>query len=230
VGKDEPLLRADVIKYVSSRQGIVEEQYDEKGNLQYRVYIQKEPQQLIFVFVRERQYLKLPMGESWARLMDRLTPRGLVEYFKSGNYQELGPGRFEGRDVEGFAVSDAGLFPLADQYRFLFPVEGIQWRFWIDTETLLPAGADLEVTTGRGLFTAFKKLRITCHDYDMKYDQEIPATMFDPNIPEDYTPLNLESVAEKNAAWIGVGALPIVGIVAHRRHRRIQLRKGPIAK
>ena len=85
--------------------------------------------------------------------------------------------------------------------------------------------ADLEVTTGRGLFTVFKELRITCHDYDMEYDPNIPSTVFDPNIPADYTPLNLESVVKENAAWLGVGGLPLAGIIARRRRRRAHQRE-----
>ncbi|MCU0916017.1 MAG: hypothetical protein MUC88_15865 [Planctomycetes bacterium] len=232
LGQEEPFLRAQVVKYCSSRHGVVEEQYDEQGNLMARAYILKEAQQLIFVFPQGKQYLKLPMSESWARIMDYLTPKALVAYFQSGDYKELGPSRCDGHDVEGFEVTDTSLFPLADQQHFLFrlfPVEAVQWRFWIDTKTLLLAGADLEVTTGRGLFTLFKRMRVTCHDYDIQYNQEIPAAVFDPNIPDDYTPLNLGSLAEKNAAWLGVGAVPVAaGIVVHRRrHRHAGARQTP---
>ncbi len=59
----------------------------------------------------------------------------------------------------------------------------------------------------------------------MVYDVNIPATVFDPNIPADYTPLNVESTLQENAAWLGVGALPVVGLVAHRRRRRARARR-----
>ncbi len=219
-GNDEPLLRAEAVKYISSRQGIVEEQYDQEGNLMHRVYIQKEPQQLVFLFVKGKQYLMMPMADSWARLMENLTPKGIVEHFKAGNCKELGPAKIDGHDVVGFETLDAGSFPIPQQYHFLFPIEGIKWQFWIEEKSLLPVAIDLEVTTGRGLFTSFKKMRITCHAYDMQYDQEIPASVFDPNIPDDYVPLNLESIVQENAAWLGVGALPVIGFVAYRRRSR----------
>lgn len=226
IGKEEPLLRADVVKYLSFERGVVEEQYDEGGSLKYRVYILKDPQQIILVLVDEKKYLKLPLTDSWARLMDHLTPKSIVEHFKAGNCRNLGPAKVDGHDVEGFETNNTEIFPIPEQYRFLFPIKDIKWQFWIGKDDPLPVSADLEVTTGRGLFTAFKELRITCHDYDMKYDQSIPDTVFDPNIPEDYTPLNLESVAEKNAAWLGVGVLPVVGIIVGRRCRRRSRRRG----
>ncbi len=219
-GKDEPLLRTDVIKYVSSHHGIVEEQYDEEGNLMYRVYIRKEPQEFVLLFVREKQYLKMPIADSWARLMENLTPKGIVDHFKAGNCKELGPAEIDGHDVVGFETLDAGMFPIPGQYRFLFPIREIKWQFWIDDRSLLPIAADLEVTTGRGLFTSFKELRITCHDYDVRYDEDIPETVFDPNIPADYVPLNLESAVKDNAAWLGLGGIPI-GLLLYRRRRRL---------
>jgi hypothetical protein len=56
--------------------------------------------------------------------------------------------------------------------------------------------------------------------------QDIPSTVFDPNIPADYTPLSVESTLKANAAWLGVGTLPVIGIVAQRRRARTRRRKG----
>jgi hypothetical protein len=227
IGKEEPMLRANVVKYVSFDRGVVEEQYSEAGNLMYRVYILKDPPQIILVFPEEKKYLKLPLADSWANLIDNLTPRAIVEHFKSGDYKDLGPATVDGHDVEGFEANDPEIWPIPKQYWFLFPIRNIKWQFWIDVDKdlPLPMAVDLEVTTGRGLFTLFKELRITCHAYDMDYDQDIPSTVFDPNIPADYTPMNLESTIKENAAWIGVGSLPVVGFVAHRRHRRARSRQ-----
>jgi hypothetical protein len=224
IGKDEPLLKTNVIQYLSFDRGIVDEQYSESGELQGRAYIQNNPPQITVVFPREKKYVKLPLTDSAARLMERLTPRALVEYFQAGDSTDLGTTTIDGHEVTGFETRDSGLFPISGQYRFLFPIKDIKWQFWISKD-LLPVAADLEVTTGRGLFTVFKELRIVCHDYDMVYDVNIPATVFDPNIPADYTPLNVESTLKENATWLGVGALPVVGLVAQRRRRRARSRR-----
>jgi hypothetical protein len=218
-GKDEPLLKTNVVKYLSFDRGIVDEQYGEDGRLQARAYILKDPPQITIVLVEDKKYVKLPLTDSAARLMERLTPRAIVEYFKAGDCTDLGTATVDGHEVTGFETRDTGLFPISGQYRFLFPIKDIKWQFWISKD-LLPVTADLEVTTGRGVFTLFKELRITSHNYDMEYDPNIPSTVFDPNIPADYTPLNLESTIKENAAWIGVGTLPVVGLVVHRRRRR----------
>ena len=219
MGKDEPWLKTNVVQYVSSERGIVDEQYGEEGRLQARAYIQKDPPQIICMLVEQKKYMKLPLTDSAARLMARLTPKALVEYFKAGDCTDLGTATIDGHEVTGFETRDSGLFPIPGQYRFLFPIKDIKWQFWISKD-LLPVTADLEVTTGRGVFTVFKELRITCHDYDIEYDPNIPSTVFDPNIPADYTPLNLESTVKENAAWLGLGTLPVVGFVIHRRRRK----------
>jgi len=224
IGKEEPMLKTNVVKYLSFERGVVEEQYDEAGSLMYRVYILKDPPQIIFVLIEQKKYLKLPLADSWARLMEHLTPKDIVGHFKAGDCKDLGPAQVDGHDVEGFETNNSEMWPIPERYRFLFPIKDIKWQFWIDIDKdlPLPVAADLEVTTGRGLFTLFKELRITCHDYDMDYDQIIPPTVFDPNIPADYTPLNLESAIKENAAWLGVGALPVIGIIAHRRRHRMK--------
>jgi hypothetical protein len=224
IGKDEPLLKTNVIQYLSFDRGIVDEQYGQDGRLQGRAYILKDPPQIVIVLVEDKKYVKLPLTDSAARLMERLTPTAIEEYFKAGDSTDLGTTTIDGHEVTGFETRDSGLFPISGPYRFLFPIKDIKWQFWISKD-LLPVAADLEVTTGQGLFTVFKELRIVCHDYDMVYDVNIPATVFDPNIPADYTPLNVESTLKENAAWLGVGALPVVGLVAHRRRRRARSRR-----
>jgi hypothetical protein len=223
IGRDEPWFKTNVVQYVSSERGIVDEQYGEDGRLQGRAYIQKDPPQITVVFPLDKKYVKLPLTDSAARLMERLTPRALVEYFQAGDSTDLGTATIDGQEVTGFETRDSGLFPISSQYRFLFPIKDIKWQFWIGRD-LLPVTADLEITTGRGLFTVFKELRIVCHDYDVVYDVNIPATVFDPNIPADYTPLSVESAVKENAAWLGVGTLPVVGLVAIRRRRRTRSR------
>jgi len=222
MGKDEPMLRTNVVKYLSFAHGLVEKQYDEQGHLMARVHILKDPPQIILVFDDHKTYLKLPLADSWTRLIEHLTPKAIVEQFQAGECRDLGPAQVDGHKVQGFETNSMESWPIPEQYRFIFPIKTLKWQFWIAEDKPLPVAADLEVTTGRGLFTSFKELRITCHDYDMQYDPNLPPALFDPNIPADYQSLNLE--AGKSAAWLGVGALPVAGFVAYRRRLHIRAR------
>jgi hypothetical protein len=217
-GKDEPFLEADVRKYISTERGEMEEQYDRHGTLMYRAYMLKPERRMVLVFPPWKRYLDLPLDEAVIPLIDSITPKGLIDYFTSREYRKLGCSQFDGHDVEGFEIDHAGVSPLPPQYRFLIPFESVKLRLWVDVHTSLPVGVEMEINSDRSVLTWFKKLHVTTQAYNIQWDAPIPAGTFDPNIPADYKPLNLDSVAGKSAAWLGVGALPAMGFVAYRRY------------
>ena len=218
-GKDEPFLEADVRKYVSTERGVVEEQYDRQGNLMYRAYMLRQERRCLLVLPPWKAYLDLPLDEAVIPFIDSVTPKGLIDYFTSHGCTTLGPGRFDDHDVEGFEIGDLSISPIPPQYRFLIPFESMKFRLWVDVHTSLPAGVEMEVTTDRSPLTWFKRLRVTTRAYDIRWNAPIPEGTFDPNIPADYAPLDLASLAPKAAAWLGVGGLPL-GLLACRRWRR----------
>jgi hypothetical protein len=195
-GQDKPFLEADVMKYISLEQGVVEEQYNSQGVLMYRAYMLRQSRRFLLVLPIYKRYLDLPLDDSFGEKIDSVTPKGLVDYFMSRPYAELGQGRFDGYDAEGFEINDTSLFPIPPQFRFLSPLEGIRLRLWIDVQTSLPVGVDMELTAGRGLLTWFKRLRVTAHAYDVRWDADIPEGTFDPKIPEDCVPLNMEAASQ----------------------------------
>jgi hypothetical protein len=58
--------------------------------------------------------------------------------------------------------------------------------------------------------------------YDIQWNAELQEGIFEPNIPDDYTEFTIADLipAEAKAGLAGLGALPIIGIVIHRRRRR----------
>jgi hypothetical protein len=183
----------------------------------HRAYLLGETRQIVGVVPKVKKYFKLPMTDAMAQLIDRLTPRGLVEYFMSTEHKDLGRSRIDGRQVEGFEVT--GLWPIHDTFNFLFPVKQITWRFWIDIESSLPVRAEYEIITDRGLFTEMKQLKIVCKAYAFEYHKEVQEELFDPNIPDDYTELNLTDLMPAKAGLVGLGIVP-AGFIVWKRLRR----------
>jgi hypothetical protein len=221
LGEEEPFLKTDVIKHVSPKYGVVEEQYTTEGNLMHRVYVLGEPREIVAMFPEAKKYFKTPTSDGMAQLIDCMTPGGLVEYFMAKEHTELGRSRIDGHEVEGFEAMDTEIWPMPDTFHFLFPIKQITWRFWIDVENSLPVWAEYEIITDRGLFTGLKKLKIVCKAYDFEYHQEAQEEVFDPNIPDDYTEFKLTDLipAEAKAGLVGLGILP-AGFVFWRRRRR----------
>ncbi len=213
--------KLDVIKYASEL-GVVQDVFNEEGLL-VRVYFLKETEQFIIVEPALKKYLKVPMaGDIFDRIATTVTPHGLVEYFTSGHYTELGRAKFDDFDVEGFETTDPNvLFPLPEPLRSLFPVNYIIGRIWIDVETSLPVGIEAEFNTDRGLFTGFNKLHGEWRAHDFQWNTDIPEGTFEPNIPDDYTEFKITDFipAEAKAGLVGVIAIP-AGFAFWKRRRR----------
>jgi len=227
LGEEEPFLKTNVIKHACQKYGVVEEQYTIGGDLMHRAYLLGEARQIVAVLPEAKKYFKMPMTDTMAQFIDRLTPRGLVEYFMAIEHKELGKSRIDGREVEGFEAMDTELWPIHDTFRFLFPVKQITWRFWIDVESSLPVRAEYEIITDRGLLTGMKKLKVVCKAYDFEYHQEAHEELFDPNIPDDYTELKLTDLipAEAKAGLVGLVAIPS-GFVFWKKGRRKKTKVG----
>ncbi len=222
LGKDEPFLKTNVIKYICPKYGIIDEQYTTEGKLMHRIYILGEPRKVVALLPESKKYFKMPLSDGLAQLIDRLTPRGLVEYFMAIEHKELGRSRIDGHEVEGFETTDTTAWPFHDTFGFLFPVKQITWRFWIDVESSLLVRAEYEIITDRGPFTRLKKLKIVCKVYDLEYHQEVREELFEPNIPDDYTEFKLTDLipAEAKAGLIGLGIVPVSFIFWKRRRRK----------
>ena len=218
LGQDEPFLKANVIKHACLKYGVVEEQYTTEGDLMHRVYLIGQTRQIVGVLPRVKKYFKLSMTDEMTQLIDRLTPRGLVEYFMSTEHKDLGRSQIDGRQVEGFEVT--GLWPIHDKFNFLFPVKQITWQFWIDIESSLPVRVEYEIITDRGLFTEMKKLKIVCKAYDFEYHKEVQEELFEPNIPDDYTEFKVTDLipTEVKAGLVGMGIIP-AGFIFWKRRR-----------
>jgi len=225
LGKEEPFLKTNVIKYCCQKLGVVEEQYTTEGNLMHRAYVLGEHQEFIALLPASKKYFKMPLKDSMAQIIDRLTPRGLMEHFMEIEHTKLGRRQIDGCEVEGFEAIDTEIWPMPDEFNFLFPVKQITWRFWIDVQTSLPVQAEYEVITDRGLFTGMKKLKVVCKAYDFEYHQEANEEFFEPNIPDDYTEFTLTDLipTEVKAGLTGMVIIPAGFILWRRRRRKISV-------
>lgn len=219
-GEDKPFFTGEARNYFSTDEGMVEEQYDPNGALLYRICLPKEPRQITILFPQVKKYVQFPAPKDlYEQLGKMIEPAGLVNYFMQAPYTKLGRSQRGGFEVEGFEATDFDLSWLPAHTKYLFPVQNLTARLFIDVRTNLPVGTEIKVDADRGLMTYFQKAHVEITIYDYQWNAEIPAGTFDPNIPADYTPINLGSLGLQKAAWLGVGALPAAGFVACRRRR-----------
>lgn len=221
-GQEEPCLKANGVAYVSSQYGYMEEQHDADGNLIHRAYILEQSRRFVLVIPSEKRYMEVPVSEEiFDRLMAVLTPGGLITCITSSPHTELGRKHFNGLEAEGFETNDHQIFDVPGGLQFLLPVNSLTARVWIDVDASLPAGFEIDFTTDRALGTGFKKLRAEFRVHDIQWNAEIPAGIFDPNIPDDYTEFKITDFipAEAKAGLVGLVAIP-AGFVFWKRQRR----------
>lgn len=121
---------------------------------------------------RQKQFTRFELTDEQATMKEDI-PRQWVKVILSENYAELGPGNINGVDVEGIEVHNSKLMGVD---------EGVV-RLWVDVKTNLPVRFELE-----GMMKEAGAKRPTKHVIDdFQWDVEIDASVFNPEIPDDFT-------------------------------------------
>ncbi len=99
-------------------------------------------------------------------------PAEYIKRFLARPYKELGRSVIDGVEVEGIEVTD----PPTDGDK----LENAVGRMWVDVQTELPVRIEIEGTADSK----------TVHWLmEFQWSEAVPASVFEPNIPGDYTPL-----------------------------------------
>ena len=105
------------------------------------------------------------------------SPKRWVQEFLSKDYRKLGQKTIDGMLCEGLETSDP-TFGVGT-----FQVDSLMARLWVSVETGYPVLLEAEVVGDNG------QLRITGILDRFKWDVELDAGIFEPNIPPDYEPM-----------------------------------------
>jgi hypothetical protein len=198
-GQDQPFFVGEVRKYLSTDVGFMEEMHDSDGHLEHRIYLLKEGQ-IVLVYPQSKRYVRLPaQGRIYDELLKMGSPGGLVNYFTAAPCTKLGRAQVAGVEAEGFESNSIDFSWLMDYFRYLFPIQNLSARLWVDPETSRPVEIEMKMDVGRGFMNGFKKLHAEFTAYDFEWDVELPEGILDPNIPADYTEINLGPTLQEQA-------------------------------
>jgi len=204
-GEDKPFLESQVRKYISTDVGFMEEQYDGNGKLDHQFFLLKNGQ-IVFVFPKSKRYVRLPAeGRLYDELLKMSTPAGLVNYFLAMPHMRLGRSQFRGFEADGFVISNVDFPYVQDLVKYLFPIQNISAALWVEAESSLPIGIEMRIDADPGFLNGFQKLHAEFTATDFEWDAELPKGILEPNIPADYTEINLGapavSVASAGEDW-----------------------------
>ena len=211
-GEDKPFFESQVRKYISTDIGFMEEQYDMNGKIDHQFFLLKDGR-IVFVFPKSKRYVRLPaQGDLYDELLKMSTPAGLVNYFLSMPNLRLGRSQFDGFEADGFAISNLDFPYVQDLVKYLFPIRNLSAALWVEAESSLPVGIEMRIDADPGFLNGFQRLHAEFTATDFEWDAELPEGILDPNIPADYTQINLGasaiSAASAGEGWTPTTAVP----------------------
>ncbi|MHC4167265.1 MAG: hypothetical protein ACYSWQ_09940 [Planctomycetota bacterium] len=163
----------ELTTYVSSEYGLRQDTYM-NGEAISISYIPPTGTIVTQVMPNEKKYRRVSTPEEQMRKIHyQANPKGMIKEFMSFEHTELGRKTIDGVEAEGIEVNDPS---------FLDAVfERAVGRLWVDVETDLPVRTEIEGVSGNGS----AKVKIDAHDFD--WDAEPKPSVFEPDIPDDYT-------------------------------------------
>jgi hypothetical protein len=193
------------------------------GELVMLAYCSISEKSVLIVFPLDKVYCRFDLNEELLSLAEYINPTntdGILKLFGSERCVRLGSRKSDGVRTEGFEVKDVNIFSQVPRY--LLRLEDINIRLWVNEETLLPTRIEGEGLV-RGLMTGLRDVRYKEVMHDIEYDVELDESIFEPNIPDDYTlidPGNMAGKAERT--MLGVLPLGTALIICKRlRHKRL---------
>jgi outer membrane lipoprotein-sorting protein len=137
-------------------------------------YVPPEADTLTMVVPAEKKWSRTPLPpEQRGKMPEQYEdPAEYIQRFLARPHKELGRSVIDGVGVEGIEVTD----PPLEQGRL---ANGIG-RLWVDVKTELPVRIEIEGTADS---------KIVRWLMEFQWSEAVPVSVFEPNIPSDYTPL-----------------------------------------
>jgi|GEM_PF-1051743 len=178
----------DSLVHMSSDHGIRQDMVTD-GRVAAIVYIPLSGNLMTQVFLPAKNYVSVTLSDEAIQQVRRKTdPRTWIEEFLRYDHTDLGRKDLDGIEVQGMEVEDprflAGLFSQA------------KGRLWVDVRTALPVRVEVEGVYGERP----QETRILASDFN--WTSQPDPTLFEPNIPADFTRLAEVDVSAGEASLI----------------------------
>ena len=173
VAEGTTIQESELTTYVSLEYGLRQDTYM-NGQVISISYVPLEGTIITGVWPSRKKYLRMSTTEEQMRKThDQSNPKGMIKEFMSFEHTELGRKIIDGVEAEGIEVNDPNFLS--------FVFESVVGRLWVDVETNLPVRTEIVGVTGDGSI----ETKIVAYDFD--WDAEPEPSVFEPNIPDDYT-------------------------------------------
>ena len=176
VDEGSAIQTTETTTYVSSEFGLRQDSYM-NGQVIGISYIPPAGTIITQVFPSEKKYRNVSTSDEHIRKThEQVNPVGMIKEFMLFEHTGLGRKIIDGVEVEGIEVNDPGFLTILTS-----AFESAVGRLWIDVETNLPIRTEIVGISGNGSI----ETKIVAYDFD--WEAEPGPSVFEPNIPDDYT-------------------------------------------
>jgi hypothetical protein len=162
----------EMIEYRSKKHGLRADIYRD-GKLRAAMYMKAKSKLLYTIVHRDHTYAIAELPEEQRKeTMDETSAQGLVQFFKSFDYEEIGRRKFDGVMTSGIEIVDPPPFQAV--------MDESTIRLWVDVETNWPVRIEFEMTAKGG------DVRIERIMDDFHWNPKLTKGDFEFEIPKNY--------------------------------------------
>ncbi|MHC4457144.1 MAG: hypothetical protein ACYS0I_08635 [Planctomycetota bacterium] len=180
--------KTTAIGYYSSEHGSRVENYI-NDKLSFTMYLNPKENIFVSVMADRKKFMKVTdkSPDELKQISEKDDPRVMVRHMMSTEYEQLGLDKIKGIDVEGIECTDprvmGGMF------------EDATARLWVEIGTDFPVRIEIEGIAAGG------QMEMSMVMDDFQWNVELAPALFVPDIPSDYTSMemNLLEVDESTA-------------------------------
>jgi hypothetical protein len=157
--------------------------------LSFTMYLNPKENIFVSVIPDQKQFTKMTgkSPDELKQISEKDDPRVMVRHMMSAEYEQLGPDKINGVDVEGIECTGPGVMG------GIF--EDATARVWVEIGTDFPVRIEIEGMVAGG------QMEMSMVIDDFQWNVELDPALFVPDIPSDYTSMemNLPEVDEGTA-------------------------------
>lgn len=204
-GKEVGFLASHGMKYVSRKYGWRQDVYNQWGQLLHQVYALRMEKASITVLPPLKQYRFNTLTEKQFTWLE-MSPGAMIQQVTSGQCTELGRRTIDGIEAEGIEIEgDAKTMDMLNKMGFPIRVDIASIRLWTNPETSLPVRVEFRAMIREKYVTVWtggKPVEAEVVDHEFRWKAELDRSIFEPNIPDDYT-----LIPEPSDSWDATQAI-----------------------
>ena len=180
-------IELNMMVYGSAQYGVRQDGYD-NGDVTVQIYAPLSDGEMTAVDHRNRTYSRRALPDDARAEIESMDPKEAIREFLSGEYTKLGRRTIEGVEAEGIEIDRPSESRTNSQ---------VVIQLWVAVDTSLPILIEVDTVGKDGT------LEVHSVQDNFQWNVELDASEFKPNIPEDYTKMDVEIDAD------GMGAITL---------------------